>query len=63
MQLGIAILIPLGLFWLTVRPLRIKMKNKDHMTNLATALVEFHKTQCYFISAIEIAALVLAIQA
>lgn len=63
MQLGIAIIILLGLLWLTVRPLRSQMKNEDHMTNLATALLDFHKAQCYFISAIEIAALVLASEA
>lgn len=63
MQLGIAIIILFGLLWLTVRPLRSKMKNEDHMINLATALLDFHKAQCYFISAVEIAALVLASQA
>ena len=63
MQLGIAIIILLGLLWLTVRPLRSKTKNEDHMTNLATALLDFHRAQCYFITAIEIAALVLASQA
>ena len=63
MQLGIAIVIFFGLLWLTMRPLRNKTKNEDHMTNLATALLDFHKAQCYFISAVEIAALVLARQA
>ena len=63
MQLGIAIIILLGLLWLTVRPLRSKTKNEDHMTNLATALLDFHRAQCYFITAIEIAVLVLASQA
>ena len=62
MQLGIAIIILVGLLWLTVRPLRSKTKNEVHMTNLATALLDFHKAQCYFITAIEIAALVLADQ-
>lgn len=63
MQLGIAIIILLGLLWLTARPLRSKTKREDHMINLATALLDFHRAQCYFITAIEIAALVLASQA
>lgn len=33
------------------------------MINLATALLDFHRAQCYFITAIEVAALVLASQA
>ena len=60
MQLGIAIIILLGLLWLNVRPLRSKSKNGHHVINLATALLDFHKAQCYFITAIEIATLVLA---
>ena len=50
MQLGIAIIILLRLLWLTVRPLRSKPKNDDHVINLATALLDFHKAQCYFIT-------------
>ncbi|KAL8708730.1 MAG: hypothetical protein Q9220_006456 [cf. Caloplaca sp. 1 TL-2023] len=62
-MLCIAIIILLGLLWLTVRPLRSLTKNEDHLTNLATVLLDFHKAQCYFITAIEIAVLVLASQA
>lgn len=62
MQLGIAILIFVGLLWLPVRPLRNRTNDRDHMINLITALVDFHKAQCYFITAIEIAVLVLASQ-
>ena len=63
MQRGIAIILLLGLLWLTLRPLRTATKNRDRMINVATALLDFHKAQCYFIAAIEIAALVLASQA
>ena len=36
-----------------------KRTNKDRILNLITALVDFQKCQCYFISAIEVATLVL----
>ena len=38
-------------------------KRRDHLLNISTVLVEFHKAQCYFISAIQIAAFVLTRQA
>lgn len=38
-------------------------RRKTQMMSLFTALVEFHKAQCYFISAIQTAALVFARQA
>lgn len=63
MQLCIAIIILVGLLGLTFWPSTNEKTRKNHMLNLSTVLVEFHKVQCYFISAIEIAALVLDRQA
>ena len=63
MQLCIAIIIFIGLLCLTFWPSTNEKTRKNHMLNLSTVIVEFHKVQCYFISAIEIAALVLDRQA
>lgn len=62
MQMGIAIAVFLALVGLDVWPLR-KEKKQSHTHALATALFEFHRNQCYFISAVVIASLVLEGQA
>ena len=59
MQISISILACLLLLGLETWPSSKEKKLRGHSHALATALVEFHKNQCYFISAIEIAALVL----
>ena len=59
MQIIIGIIACLALACLEIWPSRKERNGRSHSHALATALVEFHKNQCYFISAIEIAALVL----
>lgn len=44
---------------LEIGPSRKEKRERSHSHALAIALVEFHRAQCYFISAIEIAAIVL----
>ena len=61
MQLCIAIIIVLGLLSST-RKLDRRRWRLTHRLNLSTALIEFHKAQCYFISAISVALLVLVHQ-
>lgn len=62
LQISIAIIACLALAGLEFWPSNKEKRKRDHSHALATALVEFHKNQCYFISAIEIAALVLGRQ-
>ena len=54
-----AILVPTVLVLLRLWSSQQNRINKDRTLNLITALVDFHKCQCYFISAIEVATLVL----
>ena len=63
LQQSIAIIACLALTGFEMWPSSKGNNEKVHSHALATALVEFHKNQCYFISAIEIAALVLGKQA
>ena len=63
MQLALAIAIFVGLIGLESWPSKQERIKRYHAQALSTALVEFHKTQCYFLFAIEIAALVLDRQA
>ena len=63
MQLCITITIPLGLLGLKFWQSSKEKSGQNRMLSLSTALVEFHKAQCYFISAIEVAILVLNRQA
>jgi len=62
MQLIIAIIFVFALVGLGIRPSNREREKRDHSLVLSTALVEFHKYQCYFMFAIEIAALVLVSQ-
>jgi hypothetical protein len=59
MQLIVAIICVVALIGLEIWPSSRKREKRDHSLALSIALVEFHKYQSYFMSAIEIAALVL----
>ena len=61
MQNCIIIFIVAGLLVCAFWPYSLK-KRKLHMLNLATGLVEFHKAQCYLLSAIQVANLYLSAQ-
>ena len=61
MQLCIAIVIVLGLL-LSMRKLDRRNWGLTRRLNLSMALIEFHKAQCYFISATSVALLVLVRQ-
>jgi hypothetical protein len=61
LQISIAIIVCLALAGLELWPSNKEKRERDHSHALATALVEY-KNQCYFISAIEIAALALGRQ-
>jgi len=64
LQRSIAIIASFGLALFEVWPRRKrKMKDRDQFLPLAIALVQFHRNQCYFISAIEMAALLLGNEA
>ena len=59
LQSFFAILVPTVLVTFRLWSNQQKRTNKDRTLNLITALVDFHKCQCYFIAAIEVATLVL----
>lgn len=63
MQLSLAVLLSLTLVALRIRPSGREKREKKHTLAVSTALVDFHKSQCYFISALLVAALVLNSQA
>ena len=63
MQLSLAIIACLTLVGLELWPSSQERSERGHSYALATAIVEFHKDQCYFISAVLIAALLLDRQA
>lgn len=59
MQLGFAFLILIGVLCLAMYLPISDTKVVKHFLNLTTGLIEFHKAQCYFISAIQLAAIIL----
>ena len=61
-QICLAATVFIALTFFTFWPRSKRKGSEKQLLNLATALVEFHKAQCYFISAIEIAVLVLSHQ-
>ena len=63
LQSSIAIIIFAVLVGLEIWPSNKEQKNRNHMLAFSTATMEHHKNQCYFISAIIVAALVLDRQA
>lgn len=63
MQLSVAIIISFRLRALELSPLFTERRRKEHFRNLSYTMMEFHKAQCYFISAIVVAVQVLVHQA
>ncbi len=59
-QSGIAIIALLALVWLGSNPQTHANTRNTHTESFVTALVTFHKSQCYFASTIQIAALILS---
>jgi len=55
MQIGIALGAIMGLLMLELWPSFEEKTRRHHTAALITALVEFHKNQCYFVGAIQIA--------
>ena len=58
LQSFFAVAAPLALLILEIWSLQYE-KKRDRILQLSTTLMDFHKNQCYFISAVEVAALVL----
>ncbi|KAI4232424.1 MAG: hypothetical protein LQ352_008333 [Teloschistes flavicans] len=63
MQLCIAMLVLFAILYIAFGLPMTGRRRRVQMINLFAALVEFHKAQCYFISIVQIAALVVARQA
>ena len=63
MQLCLPLIFLLGLLCSKIWPFRVGKRMETSKINLTYTMVEFHKAQCYFTSAIVIAALVLNHQA
>lgn len=63
MQLSLAMVISIALSTLKFRPTHKQKREKSHIDALSVALVDFHRSQCYFIAAIQIASFVLDSQA
>lgn len=60
LQLAIAILVSFALLGTSIGSQSRHLNQSNHKMILSTTLVEFHKTQCYFASAISIASIVVS---
>lgn len=62
MQSSISLSIAIALLWLAHGPKGRKDMRPNHLQTLVTAMVEFHKNQCYFAGAVQTASVVYSIK-